>query len=205
MISGVYKSRFTNVFKTIHENSLMFILFALFSAGLIFGTIIIKNDSLVIDRAVDLVSTFIEIRSKQSVFETTCNSFIGNLILLLPTSILGLCAVGIPGILAIPSIRGAGIGFITAFFYVTYGLNGLGHCILVLFPGAVFSVLIQMLSAQIATMSSANMFRRITIGDTQEIKLFAYCKKFLLYFCGLIIVGLLDGILNKFFSNIFII
>jgi len=205
MISGVYRSRFTNVLKTIQENSLIFILFALFLSGLIFGTIIIKNDSLVIDRAVELVSSYIELRASQSVFETTCSSFITNLILLAPIFIFGLCAVGIPATFIIPFIRGAGVGFISAFFYTNYGLNGLGHCILVLFPGAMLSALLLILSAQVATISSANLFRRITVGNTQEIKLSTYCKKFLLYFSGLIITGLLDGILNKVFSNIFIV
>ena len=205
MISGVYKSRFSNVLRVVQENSLIFILFALFSSGLIFGTIIIKNDSLVVDRAVELVSTYIKFRGSQTVFETACSSFITNLIHIIPIFIFGLCAVGIPATLSIPFVRGVGIGFISAFFYTTYGLNGLGHCILVIFPGAMFSVLILILSSQIATVSSANIFRRITVGNTQEIKLIAYCKRFLVYFCGYIIIGLLDGILNKIFSNIFII
>ena len=204
MISGVYKSRFTNVLKTVQENSLMFILLALFTSGLVFGTIIIKNDSLVIDRAVELVSTYIELRGSQSVFETACSSFITNLVHIIPIFIFGLCAVGIPATLSVPFVRGVGIGFISAYFYATHGLNGLGHCILVIFPGTMFSVLILILSSQIATVSSANIFRRITIGNTQEIKLITYCKKFLIYFLGCVFISILDGILNKVFSNIFI-
>ncbi len=205
MISGVYKSRLSNFLKTIRENNLMFILFAIFSSGLIFGTIIIKTDSLVIDRAVELVSTYIKLRGEQTIFETACSSFITNLIMLVTVFVFGLCAVGIPATLLMPFVRGVGIGFLSAYFYTNYGLNGLGHCILVIFPGTMFSVLILMLSSQIATISSANIFRRITVGNTQEIKLITYCKSFLLYFFSYVIIGLLDGILNKIFLNIFIV
>ena len=205
MISGVYKSRATGVIKTIRENGLILILLVIFTSGIIFGTTIIKNNSLVIDSAVSLISDYVELRGNQSVFECACDSFISNLVFLLILFVFGLCAVGMPVIMSVPFIKGAGLGLISAYFYTTYGLNGLGHCILVLYPGSVFAVMFMFLAAKAAAISSGDIFSSVSSRKNHEIRFIEYSKRFFMYFCVNIGFSLLDGVLNKIFSNIFIV
>ncbi len=205
MISGVYKSRATDLIKTIRENGLILILLVIFTSGIIFGTTVIKNNSLVVDRAVSLISDYVTLRGNQSVFECACNSFVSNLLFLIVLYIFGLCAVGLPVIMSAPFIKGAGLGLISAFFYTTYGLNGLGHCILVIYPGAVLSVMFMFLAVKTAIVSSGDIFSSISSRKNHEIRFIEYSKRFFMYFCVNIGFSLLDGVLNKIFSNIFII
>ena len=99
--------------------------------------------------------------------------------------LLGLCLIGYPLINIVPALMGAEIALKTAYYYVNFGVKGVGFAMLMIIPegAAVSTVLIY------AIKTSASLSRKIyeitAKGTSGQIEIKLYLKKYLLY--GLII------------------
>lgn len=204
MITGIYKSKATGIIKTVQNNSLIIILFSIFSAGIISGTAMLKSNSVIIEKATQLISNYIKIKNEEIFIQTFCNSLSSNIIFLLPIFVAGLCAIGIPIIFSVSFAKGLGLGFITSFYCSEFGINGLGHCVLMIFPGAVLSVLAIFIASKTTIIQSAKIFKATANGKGSIIKFSEYCKSFLIILLLFVISSFIDGTLNRLFSVVFI-
>lgn len=202
---SVMYARTRNTPVTFQKETLTFLV--LLTAGILIGAFTAKqgNDS-VITQVESMFNSFYTIRESQSILLSVSNSlkvYAGFWALNL---LFGLCAIGIPFIAVLPTIRGLGIGLVTGYIYSIYGLKGMGYCFLVIFPGALLSFIAMIYAASDAFKMSLYTFGSVanTVsqkGHSDKIKI--YIVRQLFYFILLIAAAFLDGIVNKVFAGIF--
>ena len=173
---------------------------------MIFGAILIKkDDSEIINSFLDIFKTYIRIKKEQSIGLNFMNSLAINLIFVLCAFILGLCAVGLPFLSILPIIKGIGIGMLTGFLYSNFALQGLGYCVLILYPGLMPAVYALLLSCTTGVKSSYNML--LSLSSNKAIKgetnLKIYCIKFLIFFMLIIFSSVIDAVVIRLFSGFF--
>lgn len=189
-----------------HFNYKNLLFLTLFFCGFIVGILSMKGeDNQVKTIAVEFFGDYILNKSNEGLFSAFLNSFF--LICLFPfiTFIFGLCAVGIPIIIAIPTIIGALVGMAIGFLYSCYSLQGLGYAALILIPSV--SILIATLTRccnEAVNMSIeiiANMSGYKNQSKRNEFK--EYFLRFLVFLIPLILSAVLNAASFKVFNNLF--
>ena len=200
----VLKRRKMNLPKFDYKN---FFFFSLFICGLILGVLTIKSEHTEINNTIKtFVINYISQKSENSVFECIINSSILILIIPLLTFTLGLCAVGGPLIIAIPTFVGIVVGMATGILYSQYNLQGLGYSALVIMPTAaiVIGTLLKCCNESI-NMSLEIIYMMIggsrTASRTNELK--EYCLKYLVLCIPFILSSVLNSVCFKLFGGLF--
>lgn len=183
----------------------------LFSLLLILGILIgvftaKKGNDNILMQVKNMFDSFYSIREDQSILLSVSNSLKVSGAFWLINLIFGLCVIGIPFVAVIPTIRGLGIGLVTGYIYSIYGLQGIGYCFLVIFPGALISFIALIYSVSdsfkmsLCTLSaSLNTGRQK--GGADKLKIFIIRQIF--YLILFVIAAFVDGITNKLFAGIF--
>ncbi|MDR2524934.1 MAG: stage II sporulation protein M [Oscillospiraceae bacterium] len=96
-------------------------------------------------------------QAQQSLLGNALGYFFADGLFLLAAYLFGLCAAGLPFVLALPVIRGLGLGAVSGWLFAQYGLSGLGYSILVLFPSAVLSMLVMLAACKESMLMSGDM------------------------------------------------
>ena len=76
------------------------------------------------------------------------SSFFSSSLVLCAAYILGLCALGFPGHIALALFKGAGIGLSMGYIYVEYGVKGFAICALFILPWALITSLAVMVACR---------------------------------------------------------
>ncbi|MDR1630547.1 MAG: stage II sporulation protein M [Oscillospiraceae bacterium] len=189
----------------INKYNIMIILTVLFVCGIIIGVSIIKNDNAAMQSSIAQIFTkFYTSRSSQSMLSTFAHSMLINMIFLGGSFTFGMCCIGVPAVCALPFIRGISLGVITGYMYHTYALDGVGHFMLTMLPGAVFSVSLLLISCNESYKTAMDLLRMVTKGTVVQngiIKRYLTVYLFLIGFTAL--ASLLDMVLVKVFSGLF--
>ena len=183
----------------------------LFSLLLILGILIgvftaKKGNENILIQVKNMFDSFYSIREDQSILLSVSNSLKVSGAFWLVNLIFGLCVIGIPFVAVIPTIRGLGIGLVTGYIYSIYGLQGIGYCFLVIFPGALISFIALIYSVSdsfkmsLCTLS-ASLNTGTQKGGSDKIKIFIIRQIF--YLILFVIAAFVDGITNKLFAGIF--
>ena len=125
--------------KNFYENSRIWFLLIMFSAGIIIGALNINKDNLIAEELNNVVNIFKEIRTGQGITKIFMSSFAVNGAFLFADLFLAFSLIGYPLILWIPLLKGLGIGAFSGFLYSSFGMIGLGYYLLIIFPGALVS------------------------------------------------------------------
>ena len=179
------------------------IIISLFCASMIIGAGIFRiNDINSFDNIFELIFAK---KSEAPILKLFFNSISVNFTLLFTTFFCGLSCFGLPIISAIPILQGLGYGIIAGFLIKNYSFSGMGYYLLIIFPSALIIVTTTVLSCCNATVSSfdtlSTMFAK---SQSDSSKIIHYIRKFLILSGITVIAALIDAILTKSFSHLFI-
>lgn len=198
----VYNGR---IIKEMLENSRIFILIFLFAAGIIFGASAIRKDTFIVEKIKDLISSFAMLRAGQGVAENFCNSLSVNLMFSAVSVFLGFSLIGYPFILCMPFLRGVAMGAVSGYLYLEYKFTGIGYSFLIIYPGAIVSMIALMLIFNNSCEYSKNAYSKAIQGRGQfekdETRYFLIRQ---LIFTAVSSVGsLIDALSTELFSAFF--
>ncbi len=143
-------------------------------------------------------------RLEQSFFGNALGYFFADVLFLLASYLFGLCAAGLPMVLALPVLRGLGLGAVSGGLFLQNGLNGLGYSILVLYPSAVISMLIMLAACKESMLMSGDMLLIATgKSDCVESSWRMFNARYLVLLLLSILAALLDAICFRAFSGMF--
>lgn len=143
-------------------------------------------------------------RLQQSFFGNALGYFFADALFLLAAYIFGLCAAGLPLVLALPVLRGLGLGAVSGWLFLQHGLSGLGYSILVLYPAAVISMLIMLAACKESMLMSGDMLLVATgKADTVESSWRMFNARYLVLLLLSVIAALLDALCFRAFSGMF--
>ena len=125
--------------KNIYENSRIYFLLVMFSAGIIIGALNINNGNAFVDELNNIIDSFKVLRAGQGITGIFINSFLINFAFLIAELFFAFSLIGYPLILWIPFLKGLGIGAFSGYLYSEFGFSGFGYCLLIIFPGAIVS------------------------------------------------------------------
>jgi hypothetical protein len=199
----VLKRRKMNLPKFDYRN---FFFFSLFFCGLILGVLTIKDDNTELNNVLKtFFVNYISRKNAISILECLLDSSILTLTIPFFTFILGLCAVGGPIIIAIPTFVGIVVGMATGILYSQYTLQGLGYCALVIMPSVAIVIGTLLKSCNESINMSVEIIYMIIGGNrttrTNELK--EYCIKYLVLCVPFILAAVLNTVSFKIFGGLF--
>lgn len=185
------------------EVKVAIILLSLFCAGMIIGAGLLRSENST-EEFVNLFNIFIRNRSKLKVHRIFLNSFVVNIIILAFNFLCGLNCIGMSFIFVVPIIRGLGYGMLAGFLINCYKISGIGYYLLTVFPVAVITIAIMVLSCCTSIISSYDIMTTALAKKQSDAKIiFSYLKKYVIYFTITVGAGLVDTIVSKSFSYLF--
>lgn len=200
-----YKVYDGKAIKEMFENSRLFLLVLLFAAGILAGAISIKKDVNLIDKTEDLIMTFAMQKAGQGILQNFKYSIFTNLLFISTSIFLGFSLIGYPLILMLPFLRGLAMGAVGGYLYSTFKFMGLGYSLLMIYPGAIFSVISLLIICNDCCEYSKNAYSKSILGrghfEKNETKYFILRQ---LIFIGLTAIGAVtDGVCTALFSGFF--
>lgn len=178
--------------------SLYIILFAVFFAGVLAGSLSLKYiDGEGLIKLTGLADGFLEKRAVSPFLETFLSSFKSALLPLGVCALMGFCAIGQPIALAALFFRGAGFGTSISYLYCSYGFQGLVITALLILPPAAVGTAALMMSARESIRLSAVFFSFCFSGkETRQPDFRLYLLKFAVLLVIILISAFSDGILS---------
>lgn len=189
------------------ENLRLIIMTASLLLGLILGAIVIRNgwfsDSFKIS---ELFENFVAERSSDSVFKTVLGSLSTNFIYIAAAYFAGVFAFGVPVSLALPLIKGIGVGWVCGYVYMAFGLKGVAFAMLIIIPNAFISSLVLLHACTAAFGFSKKLFGIFFKDEVcHDFKLLfsKYSVKFLIFVLAMIFSSVIDAIMSGVFIGVF--
>lgn len=200
-----YKVYDGKAIKEMLENSRLIILVLLFAAGIIAGAIIIKKDFELISKTEELLAEYTLKRAGQGMLQNFKYSLLTNIIFIIFAVFLSFSLIGYPLIMIVPFLKGMGIGVVSGYLYSIYKFMGLGYSLLMIYPGAIFSVFGLLIICNDCCEYSKNAYNKSVLGrghfEKNESKYFLLRQ---LFFVAITAIGaLIDGASSALFSGLF--
>ena len=143
-------------------------------------------------------------RAGQSILGSAMGVFGTELLFMLAAFLLGLCAAGLPLLLLLPVLRGLGVGVVSGWLYMTYGVTGMGYSLLVLYPGAIASTLLMLAYCKESMGMSGDMLLLLSgKQDRAESSLRLYTARHLMLVLLSFLAAVLDALCFSAFAGIF--
>lgn len=180
-------------------------LFLLFLTGMVYGVLMLRGGSLfelLHSYSVNYLATIRENTLFQNFFSLFSSAFF----YLLGAYLLGFSAIGQPFILLLPFFRGLGLGAFMGYFYVTYGLRGIGCCLLVVLPAALVALLALIIGCRESLRLSILLFSGFRSGKSASLgrnTLKLYHLKFLILIVFALISAILGTVCILLFAGLF--
>ncbi len=182
------------------------IFYILFVCGFIIGILTMKGEENSLKSVFsEFFTNYLANQTQEKFLSTFFNAVTINIILPFFTFVFGLCAVGIPIIIAIPALSGITVGMAIGFLYSSYSLQGLGYATLIIIPSVaiVGATLIrcctEAIRMSIEIIADTSGYQ--TPSKQNELK--DYCFRFLIFFIPLVLSALLEVGCLKLFSGLF--
>lgn len=187
-------------------NWLMYLLVVLFFIGLVIGSFSVKNsENFFVAKLSDYYMNYLQEKSTYSFLSIFLNTFLLSLTAVTASFFVGLCAVGVPFVAAIPAISGVIIGVVSGYIYESFLLKGLGYCAIIIFPAAAIAVGAIIFSCKESMLMSKNMLALLGNGRISQQQSFKkYCLKFLIYVSVCAFGALIEAMLSNLFADLFI-
>lgn len=202
--SVVIKRRKMNLPKFDYKNLFFF---TLFICGLILGVLTIKNKNTELNNLLkSFLTNYIAVRTESNIPECIFDTSILVILIPLITFVLGLCAVGVPIIIAIPTLVGVILGMTIGVLYLQYTLQGLGYSALIIMPSAAIIIGTLLKCCNESINMSLEIIYMIIGGNkrtnqTNELK--EYCLKYLVLTIPFLVSAILNTICFKLFGGLF--
>lgn len=191
--------------KKLFENSKIYMLVFLFSAGIITGAVSINIDAIITEKLNLLIESYTIMKNGQGIVENFCNSLTINGVFLIFNILFGFSLIGYPFIIWLPFLRGMGIGTVCGYLYSTYRLRGLGYSVLIIYPSAAVSAFAFILACCDSIDYSKNAYMKSIKGRGQfekdETKIYIIRQ---VVFLGITVLSsFIDSLFTTSFSRLF--
>ncbi len=187
------------------QNSGMIVLVSLFFAGLIFGSFSVKSDaSFLSERLIPYYMNYVKVNATASELTVFFSSFLIYSAVIVFAYFIGLCAVGIPFVAAIPLFSGVFVGAVSGYIYGEYMLRGLGYCGIIIFPAAVIAVAAIIFASRESMLMSRNMLNLLSQRHNQQYEDFkSYSTRFLIYIAISAGAAAVETVMTHLFIGLF--
>ena len=178
-------------------------LVSLLSVG--WGAVFLKSAS---DEALSTLSTLLgaELKSTSASFgDYIFSSVVGDMVVIFLVYLLGFSPISTPFICALVMFSSFGAGLSIGYTYLSFSTSALIWVAVLMAPKTALCILAICLSAECGAKLSHNVFSCAFKNSGEKInikKIYKYSLNFLKFSCIIIISGVLDAFLNKFFSNV---
>ena len=191
--------------KLFFENSRLYLLILMFIFGLTSGARVLNSESEITDRIINLFDNYIFQKSGQGMLTDFCNSLSINALFFILNLFFAFSLIGIPFIVALPMLKGFGLGCFCGFLYSTYRLTGLGYTILMIYPGAIVSSLAFILACNDSCDYSRNAFQKSlkAKGQFEKDETRVYLTRQLVFLGLSAASSAIDAIADALFSGFF--
>ncbi len=191
--------------KKLLENSRIYLIIILFIFGLTAGASVLKSESEITEKIAVLFENYIYQKTGQGMPENFFNSLACNAVFFILNLFFAFSLIGTPFIIALPMLKGFGLGCFCGYLYSSFALTGLGYGLLTVYPGAVVSVLSFILACNDSCEYSKNAFLKSIKAKGQyekdETRVFLTRQ---LVFSGICAVSsAIDSVTYSLFSGLF--
>ena len=181
--------------------------FVFLVAGLTIGAVLAAHPDLIDPASFsELVSGFIASRVAAGYWSVVLHSFLTAGAFLLAAYAGGLFAYGTAVCLALPFVRGLGVGLACGMLYGSHGFRGVAFCALLLVPAAFFNCLVLLAACRDSIGFSGKIFLWIRSGVTAD-AVQSDCKRlhlhYMVYTVLTALIALADGLLSRMFMGAF--
>lgn len=187
-----------------HKFKLMNVLFVCFLFGLIYGfMIVIFNFNEVSFHCSSLIRNFLNRRLSESFLVTCLSSFLSYFIPIFFLFILGFVPISQFIFFIVPIFYGLGFSLIVSCLMVFKGIEGLLIALLEVFPCALISVLVLILSCKEGFRFANKIFKRIFF----KVDRFSYRSEIKIYFLKFLTLALFQmvaAVIDGFFNFVFV-
>lgn len=192
------KSCGKDLLKSVQENWALVLLYLIFAAGMVLGSVFAKNTgSGTLEKLDFLFACNFKARASQSFLSVFFASFASSFLFILACFLCGLSMWGTFFIPLIPLFRGFGLGLTSGYLYSVYGAKGVLFNLLVILPGAFLCCISILMASKEGIMFS----RSLASGGQSKIKVY------LLHFGAVLGIAfsaaLIDFLLSMCFSGLF--
>lgn len=200
-----YKVYNGKILKEMLANSRIYILSAIFAAGIIIGASTVKSDLFVVEKLVSLIDSYTLLKSGQGIIYNFCNSLSISGLFIGAGLFLGFSLIGYPFIMWLPLLRGMGLGVVCGYLYSTYKLIGLGYSLLIIYPGAIVSTFAFILVCNDSCEYSKNAYAKAIQGRGQFEKdeTRVYLMRQLVFLGITAVSAIIDAVFSSAFSRFF--
>lgn len=199
----VYNGR---AIKEVFENSRVIILIVIFAIGIIIGAKgINSSEAEHYNKIKDLLGSFALNRAGQGISVNFFDSLTGVGVYSAASLFLAFSLIGYPIILLLPLIRGMGIGAVFGYLYSTYGFTGIGYSLLMIYPGALFSVISLVLICNESCEYSKNAYSKSVLnkGNFEKDETKYFIIRIIIFFAVGAFGSLIDAISIRLFAGVF--
>lgn len=191
--------------KKLFENSKLYMLVFLFSAGIITGAVSINLDAIITDKLNLLIESYTVIKNGQGIVENFCNSLTVNTVFFIFNILFGFSLIGYPFIIWLPFLRGMGIGTVCGYLYSAYRLRGLGYSILIIYPSAAVSAFAFILACCDSIEYSRNAYMKSikSRGQFEKDETKIYIIRQVIFLGITVLSSFIDSIFTAGFSRLF--
>lgn len=164
--------------------------------GLILGSVIYKYAAS--ETLNDMIS-FV----KTDFFQLLISDFCLYFSVFLVTVFLGFCLIGFPLINLIPMACGTVIGLKIAYYYMNFGVKGIGYSLIMIIPAAALLLLIVSLTIKVSTDMSKSLFDiSIKKDEMIELDIKSCIKKYLIFAGVILLTAVFDAGMTCVFSGV---
>lgn len=182
------------------NNQIVIIVFVIYVFGLIAGSICYNSiDSESVKAVTDELLAF----KQKSFVDQLIDDLCLNVSLYFLTFIFGLCCIGLPAVSLMPFVIGIINSVKISYFYINYGIKGIGYTLLMILPGASLFVAVSILSASNGIEMSRVLFNAaLRSGSFDRSLTLSYLKEFLFFGIATIVISVLNALLTTSLSSI---
>lgn len=196
----------TSGIKPLNIDLKIVLLFTLFLCGIIFGAMIVSgNNNGLCDIFEKIISNSINEKSKFTFIKYFFSVFSGFLIIIIFDYLCGICGLGVPLLYVTPVALGVFFGVVISQFYISYGLSGVGYCVLINVPCYAITAATLIKCCCFSKIMSEELFLYLVSGksDKKDVSLKTYSLKYLIYSVMVALASLISALSFKLFSHLF--
>ena len=160
-------------------------------AGLLLGSLLLKTiNNTAISKLIELVLN----NSKSAFLAVFLNRFSLYISIYALCVLLGMCLIGFPIINVVMLLSGCEIALKIAYYYVNFGVKGVGFSMLMLIPEGAAIATVLIYSIKTSAELSKNIYEIATKGTTNKIEIKYYLKKYLIYALIVALISLINAL-----------
>jgi hypothetical protein len=162
-------------------------------AGLLLGSLLLKTiNNTAISKLIELVLN----NSKSAFFAVFLNRFSLYISIYALCVLLGMCLIGFPIINIVMLLSGCEIALKIAYYYVNFGVKGVGFSMLMLIPEGAAIATVLIYSIKTSAELSKNIYEIAAKGTTNRIEIKQYFKKYLIYALFVALISLINALVS---------